>query len=103
MIAQTFAWGIFALIVIGLLTLDLGVLNKKDEVMSFKKSMYISFLYITISCLFGLFVFYEFVSDSASEYYTGFLLEKTMSLDNIFMISMIFTFFRIPLQYQHRV
>ncbi len=103
MIAQTFAWGIFALIVIGLLTLDLGVLNKKDEVMSFKKSMYISFLYITISCLFGLFVFYEFGSDSASEYYTGFLLEKTMSLDNIFMISMIFTFFRIPLQYQHRV
>jgi tellurite resistance protein TerC len=79
------------------------VLNKKDEIITFKKSAYLSLFYIAISCLFGLFVFREFGSESASEYYTGFLLEKTMSLDNIFMISMIFRFFKIPQQYQHRV
>lgn len=100
---QTFAWGVFALVVIALLALDLGVLNKKDEVLTFKKSISISLFYIIIACLFGVFIFYEFGSDSASEYYTGFLLEKTMSLDNIFMISMIFSFFKIPPQYQHRV
>ena len=100
---QNFAWSVFACVVVALLIFDLGVFNRKDEVITLKKSMYLSFFYITISCLFGLFVFNEFGSGSASEYYTGFLLEKTMSLDNIFMISMIFKFFKIPQQYQHRV
>jgi len=100
---QNFAWSVFACVIIILLIFDLGVLNKKDEIITFKKSAYLSLFYIAISCLFGLFVFREFCSESASEYYTGFLLEKTMSLDNIFMISMIFRFFKIPQQYQHRV
>lgn len=100
---QNFAWSVFACVVVTLLIFDLGVFNRKDEVITLKKSMYLSFFYITIACLFGLFVFNEFGSGSASEYYTGFLLEKTMSLDNIFMISMIFKFFKIPQQYQHRV
>lgn len=100
---QNFAWSVFACVIIILLIFDLGVLNKKDEIITFKKSAYLSLFYIAISCLFGLFVFKEFGSESASEYYTGFLLEKTMSLDNIFMISMIFRFFKIPQQYQHRV
>ncbi|MFK7968656.1 MAG: TerC/Alx family metal homeostasis membrane protein [Rickettsiaceae bacterium] len=103
MTAQMFAWGVFVSVIITLLIIDLGVLNKKDKVISLKKSIYISLFYITISCLFGLFILYEFGSDRASEYYTGFLLEKTMSLDNIFMMSMIFTFFKIPIKYQHRV
>jgi len=100
---QNFAWEVFASIIIALLIFDLGILNRKDEVITFKKSLYLSLFYIAISCLFGLFVFKEFGPESASEYYTGFLLEKTMSLDNIFMISMIFRFFKIPQQYQHRV
>jgi tellurite resistance protein TerC len=100
---QNFAWSVFACVIIILLIFDLGVLNKKDEIITFKKSAYLSLFYIAISCLFGWFVFREFGSESASEYYTGFLLEKTMSLDNIFMISMIFRFFKIPQQYQHRV
>ena len=103
MTVQTFAWGVFALVVIALLILDLGVLNKKNEIVGFKKSIYTSLFYIAISCLFGVFVFYEFGAQEAGEYYTGFLLEKTMSLDNIFMMSMIFTFFKIPQRYQHRV
>jgi tellurite resistance protein TerC len=103
MTIQAFSWVIFSTIIFALLLLDLGVLNKKDEVMSLKKSALISLFYFFIACLFGLFVWNEFGHDSAMEYYTGFLLEKTMSLDNIFMISMIFTFFKIPTKYQHRV
>lgn len=103
MTEEIFTWSVFASVIIALLFIDLGILNKKDEVISFRKSIYISLFYIVISCLFGLFVLYEFGSDGASEYYTGFLLEKTMSLDNIFMMSMIFTFFKIPIKYQHRV
>lgn len=96
-------WSTFAILVTVLLVIDLGVLNKKDEVMSLKKSALISLFYVFIACLFGLFVWHEFGIDSAGEYYTGFLLEKAMSLDNIFMISMIFIFFQIPQKYQHRV
>lgn len=97
------SWFIFSAIVITLLALDLGILNKKDEVISFKKSLLISLFYITIACLFGIFILYEYGSDRANEYYTGFLLEKAMSLDNIFVISVIFSFFKIPEKYQHRV
>lgn len=101
--AQIISWTIFAVIVIALLIIDLGIVNKKDEVLSFKKSLLISLAYILIACLFGLFVFYELGQDRAHEYYTGFLLEKAMSLDNIFVISIIFKFFKIPQKYQHRV
>jgi len=100
---QSLSWLLFGVIVVVLLVIDLGILNKKDEVMSFKKSLLISLFYILISCLFGLFIFYEFGADRANEYYTGFLLEKAMSLDNIFVISIIFKFFKIPQKYQHRV
>jgi len=103
MTTQIFAWGVFISVIIALLIIDLGILNKKDEVISFKKSIYVSLFYIIISCIFGLFILYEFGPDRASEYYTGFLLEKTMALDNIFVMSMIFTFFKIPIKYQHRV
>ncbi len=103
MTEQNFTWIVFISLITALLIIDLGVLNKKDEVISFKKSIYISLFYLAISCLFGLFILYEFGPDKASEYYTGFLLEKAMSLDNIFVMSMIFTFFEIPIKYQHRV
>ncbi len=96
-------WLIFASIIIILLTLDLGVLNKKDKVMGFKDSALLTLFYITIACFFGLFIFYHMGPHKAQEYFTGFLLEKAMSLDNIFVISIIFHFFKIPLQYQHRV
>lgn len=96
-------WIIFAAIIIFLLVMDLGVFNKKDHVMSFRESLLLSLFYIIIACLFGVYVYYSRGSDSASEYFTGFLLEKAMALDNIFVISVIFKFFAIPLIYQHRV
>ncbi len=100
---QSFAWSIFITIVITLLILDLGFFNKKDEVISFKKSLWLSSFYISISLLFGVFIFFNLGANSANEYYTGFVLEKAMALDNIFVISMIFKFFHIPRKYQHRV
>jgi uncharacterized membrane protein len=53
---QNFAWSVFACVIIILLIFDLGVLNKKDEIITFKKSAYLSLFYIAISCLFGLFL-----------------------------------------------
>ena len=96
-------WTVFGIIISALLILDLGVLNKKDQVMSLRQSLTLSAFYITIACIFGLFINIRIGGTSAAEYYTGFLLEKTMSLDNVFVISIIFNFFNIPIRYQHRV
>jgi len=96
-------WIIFGSVIITLIVLDLGVLNKRDHVMSLGQSLSLSLFYITIACTFGLYIYYEMGSDSARDYFTGFLLEKAMSLDNIFVISMIFSFFKIPPKFQHRV
>ena len=96
-------WIIFLLIVLALIVLDLGLFNKKDQEMTLKQSLLLSLFYIAIACLFGVYVYYAMGAKHASDYYTGFLLEKAMSLDNIFIITIIFSFFQIPLKYQHRV
>jgi tellurite resistance protein TerC len=89
--------------VITLLVLDLGVFNKRDTVMTLGQSLSLSLFYITIACCFGGYIHYAMGPAHAHDYFTGFLLEKAMSLDNIFVISMIFSFFKIPIKYQHRV
>ncbi|XVN40346.1 MAG: TerC/Alx family metal homeostasis membrane protein [Rickettsia endosymbiont of Argas persicus] len=97
------SWIIFYTIIFALLVLDLGIVHKKNEVMSFKESVFFSLFYFTISCLFGIYIYYNMGAVSTREYYTCFLIEKAMSLDNIFVISIIFQFFSIPQKYQHRV
>ncbi|PCJ27362.1 MAG: hypothetical protein COA94_04035 [Rickettsiales bacterium] len=97
------SWGIFAVIIIIILALDLGVLNKNDHVIELRESLALTAFYIFVACLFGVYVFFKLGAASAGDYFTGYLLEKAMSLDNIFVISMIFSFFKIPLKYQHRV
>jgi tellurite resistance protein TerC len=97
------SWIIFSSTVLALLVLDLGIFNKKDEAMSLTHSLLLSLFYILIAAAFGVYIAYAMGGSSAREYYTGFLLEKTMALDNIFIISVIFRFFNIPLKYQHRV
>ena len=101
--ARLLSWTIFGTIIITLLILDLGVFNKKDHVISLKQSLVFSLFYIGIACAFGIYVYFELGAESSREYFTGYLLEKAMSLDNIFVISIIFSFFNIPLKYQHRV
>lgn len=96
-------WGIFLGIIFILLILDLGLFNKKDHVIQTKESLYLSSFYISIGLLFGAWVWYIAGAQSGKEYITGFLIEKTLSLDNIFVISLIFSTLKIPRLYQHRV
>lgn len=71
--------------------------------MTFSASLRLSLFYIIIACLFGAFIFLDMGAEKAREYFTCYFIEKTLSLDNIFIISMIFQFFSIPLVYQHRI
>lgn len=97
------SWIIFYTVIAALLILDLEIIHKKNTIMSFKESVLFSLFYFVIACLFGIYIYYNTGADHAREYYTCFLIEKAMSLDNIFVISIIFQFFKIPGQYQHRV
>lgn len=96
-------WAIFAAVVIFLLVLDLGVLHRKQREIEVRESLFMSAFYIFFGLLFGGWVYESLGAQAASEYFTGFLVEKSLSLDNIFVISLIFTYFGIPRQHQHRV
>ncbi len=98
-----YMWGIFIGIVLFLLILDLGVFHRQDREISFKESLWMTLFYVIMAFLFGLWVWYIKGLDGFAEYITGFLVEKSLALDNIFVISLIFTSLSIPLKYQHRV
>ncbi len=98
-----FMWGVFIAVVLILLILDLGVFHKKDREIGFKESLSMSAFYILTALIFGLWVWYIKGLDGFAEYITGFLVEKSLALDNIFLISLIFSSLSIPLKYQHRV
>lgn len=96
-------WGAFLGLVLALLALDLGVLNKKDREIGVRESLVLSSFYIAVSLLFSLWVWHQFGAESASLYLTGYVVEKALALDNIFVISLVFSYFAIPRMYQHRV
>jgi tellurite resistance protein TerC len=96
-------WLVFVAAVTTLLALDLGVLHKRDREIGVGESLFLSAGYIGIALVFGAWVWWTLGSSSGIEYFTGFLIEKSLSMDNVFVIALIFTFFAIPRQYQHRV
>ena len=96
-------WLLFAGVVITLLALDLGVLHKDDHEIGVRESLLLSGGYISMAALFGGWVWWYLGSQSGTEYFTGFLIEKSLSMDNVFVIALIFTYLNIPRQYQHRV
>jgi len=96
-------WLLFAGIVVTLLALDLGVLHKDDREIGVRESLFLSAGYISMALLFGAWVWWFLGAQSGTEYFTGFLIEKSLSMDNVFVIALIFSYLAIPRQYQHRV
>lgn len=96
-------WLLFIGIVVALLVFDLGVLNKKDHEIGVKESLVLSAFYIGIAVLYGGWVWWYLGATPGIQYFTGFALEKALALDNVFVISLIFSYFAIPRLYQHRV
>lgn len=95
-------WLTFLGIVAALTAFDLGVLHKEDREMGISESLKLSAFYISIALLFGGWIWLEKGADLGMKYFTGFFIEKALSIDNVFVISLIFTFFAIPRIYQYR-
>ncbi len=96
-------WPLFMAVVLALLVLDLGVFHRKTHEIGVKESLLLSGFYITIGLAFGAWVWINLGALSGKEYLTGFIVEKTLSMDNIFVISLVFSYLGIPRLYQHRV
>ncbi|BBP83191.1 MULTISPECIES: TerC family protein [unclassified Pseudomonas] len=99
----TWLWLVFFAVVFALLAFDLGVLHRDNREIGVKESLLLSAGYITAGLLFGLWVFFQKGGDASMDYLTGFLIEKSLSMDNVFLMAMIFSFLAIPREYQHKV
>jgi tellurite resistance protein TerC len=95
-------WLAFLGLVVALTAFDLGILHREDKEMGIGESLRLSAFYIGIAMLFGAWVWFQKGADLGMKYYTGFFIEKALSIDNVFVISLIFTYFAIPRMYQYR-
>jgi tellurite resistance protein TerC len=96
-------WLSFIGIVVALLVLDLGVLHRNEREIGVRESLAMSAFYIALGLGFGAWVWWYLGATDGLNYLTGFAIEKSLAMDNVFVIAMIFTYFGIPRLYQHRV
>ncbi|MDP9190627.1 MAG: TerC family protein [Acidobacteriota bacterium] len=102
-IASPQLWIIFSIFVLGMLALDLGVFNRKAHEVRFKEALIWSIVWVALSMVFNWWIYHEFGSQKALEFLTGYLIEKALSVDNIFVFVVLFASFAVPKIYQHRV
>lgn len=109
-------WIIFLVLIFALLALDLGVFHRKKEMVSMKSSLAWTAIWVTIATMFGGVVYWMYdvnflnvnpnnipSSQAMIDYYTGYVIEESLSLDNIFVIAMIFKYFKIEGKFQHNI
>ncbi len=96
-------WIGFNLFVLGLLALDLGVFHRHAHEVTFKEAASWSAVWIALALAFNLGIWHWFGEQKALEFLTGYLIEKSLSVDNIFVIALLFSYFTVPARYQHRV
>jgi len=94
---------LFTLFVLAMLALDLLVVNKKDHVISFKESIAWTVVWIALALLFNLLIYYWKGPEVALQFLAGYLIEKALSIDNIFVFLLVFRYFNVPALYLHRI
>lgn len=100
---ETLLFVVFTIAILGLLALDLGVFNKRPHAISTKEAALWSAFWIALSLLFNAGVFFFASPNAGLEFLTGYLIEKALSVDNIFVFIIIFSYFGIPPKFQHKV
>jgi tellurite resistance protein TerC len=96
-------WILFNVFVLLMLALDLGVFHRQDHEVSLREALTWTFIWVSLAMLFNTILFYWKGRQQALEFFTGYLIEKALSVDNIFVFIMIFIYFHIPSKYQHKV
>ncbi len=100
---EWWAWVGFVALILVLLALDLLVFHREAHEVSFREATKFSIFWISLGLAFGGVVFVWLGPKAGGEYFAGYLIEKSLSIDNIFVFALIFTYFSVPARYQHRV
>jgi tellurite resistance protein TerC len=100
---QVLLWVGFSVFVVTVLTLDLGVFHRKSHTVSIKEALTWSAVWISLAFIFNIGVWYWRGQESALAFLTGYLLEESLSVDNLFVFLLIFSYFSVPAVYQHKV
>jgi tellurite resistance protein TerC len=100
---ETILWIVFAILVPVALGLDLGVFQREAHKVKVKEALLWSAIWISLALLFGLSIYLMLGSEKALNYITGYLVEESLSVDNLFVFLLLFTYFVVPDHYQHRV
>jgi tellurite resistance protein TerC len=99
---ETILFGVFAIIILVFLVLDLGLFHKQAHKISTKSALYQSIFWVLISTLFGFFIYRWNGADQAVEYFSAYLTEYALSVDNIFVILLILKYFQVKEEYYHK-
>lgn len=98
-----YSWTSFNVFIVLMLALDLGVFHRKSREISVKEAFLWTGFWIALAFVFNVIVYYTLGVDKAFEFFTGYLIEKSLSVDNIFVIMLIFSYFQVPQVFQHKV
>ena len=96
-------WSFFFALVLAMLALDLGVFNRREHRIGLREALFWSVVWTLVALAFNLWIYYRFGSQIGLEFLTGYIIERSLSFDNIFVFIVIFNYFAVPAQYQHRV
>ncbi len=96
-------WVGFNLFVLAMLAIDLGVFHRKSHVVTFKESMTWTVVWVTLALAFNVGVWHFAGSQKGLEFFTGYVIEKSLSVDNVFVFALLFSYFAVPPLYQHKV
>lgn len=101
--SEAFLWIGFNAFVLIMLAIDLGVFHRTKHQVSVKEALTWTGVWVALSLAFNVFIYFRFGEELAVQFLTGYLIEKSLSVDNIFVIIMIFSYFQVPAEYQHKV
>src|SRR5262245_42263755 len=102
-IGTALQWGVFFALVAVMLALDLGVFHRKERRISLREALFWSIVWTVIAFFFNYWIYSKFGSEPGIEFLTGYVIERSLSFDNIFVFVVIFNYFAVPAEYQHRV
>jgi tellurite resistance protein TerC len=96
-------WAAFFALIVAMLAFDLGIVHRKEHTVGLREAAFWSVVWTIIALIFNGWVYYEFGSQLGLEFLTGYIIERSLSFDNIFVFIVIFNYFAVPREHQHRV
>ena len=99
---MTWWWILFAIFILAMLALDLGVFNRKSHIIKMKEALLWTSFWVSLAVLFGAGIYYLYGHNKAMEFFAGYLIEYSLSIDNLFVFMLIFRFFNVPHQHEHK-